>query len=161
MNEEWKAKFYDAIGPLNWGFQLGDDGGLLVLALDEADSLLRELPRLQDRGEEGLVELLRALDEDVLADRVERVYELASRSDYDGGIDEEDAGELSDLASEVAGELEALMRRSRKRRPARAKRARIGSADEHAKLRAATPRSKTPGKKAKKKEARKKPRGKE
>lgn len=128
MNHEWETRFYDALGPLMWGFEFGDEGWLLRLAMDSADSLLRELPRLRRRGEKGLVELLEALAEEGMAERVAAVYQLASESDYAGGFTEASAKALSRLAANVASDLEDFARRwSRGRGPAKSKGAKVQS----------------------------------
>ena len=106
---DWAQKFEKAIGPLSWGFNEGDDGTLITLALQEAESLLRELATLASSDAEDLPDLLRegGVDEDEVK-QVERLFEVSRQGSYGEGLSEEGAKEASGIAEDVAALLETF-----------------------------------------------------
>lgn len=112
MNEAWTKKFYDAIAPLTWGFEEGDDGSLITLALDEATSLLEQLPRFIDVSASSLGGLLRAADlSEELDDLgpIDVLYEIGEQHNYGAGLTHAEARQAAEVAEEVCSLLEEVL----------------------------------------------------
>jgi hypothetical protein len=102
-------RFVEAMAPLSWGFSEGDDGDLLRLALDEIESILRELRSLRDSAAGDLPELLKqagATDETI--ELVEELYKIGTGGMYGAGMGEDEAERATDLAQDACTALEAL-----------------------------------------------------
>lgn len=112
MKKTWKEKFIEAIDPLTWGFEEGDDGSLITLALDEAASLLEQLPLFEDVPALGLSDLLR---ESTLSDElgslepIDTLYALGEQHNYGAGLREAEAAEAMAVAEEVCILLEKVL----------------------------------------------------
>jgi hypothetical protein len=114
----WATRLEGAIAPLQWGFEEGDDGDVIALALDEIESLLRELPELKSSEAGDLAELLRELKQSpVVLKSVEELAAIGSRSRYGEGLDSKDAGRATLQGELLAVALEGIVNGPGRKRP--------------------------------------------
>jgi hypothetical protein len=114
----WTIRFRDAIAPLQRGFEEGDDGDVIALALDEADSLLRELPELKGSKASDLTGLLRDLKHGpAVLESAEELAIIGSRSRYGEGLDSKDAERATSLSELLAVALEGAIKGPGGKRP--------------------------------------------
>lgn len=104
---KWKDSFYEALRPLSWGYNAGDDGTLITLTLDQADSLLRRLPTFAGIEADDLEELLRGkgVSSREIAS-VRKLWELGRAASYGEGLSGEDAAAVNELGKVVVRTLE-------------------------------------------------------
>lgn len=104
--KDWQDHFEDAIGQLSFGFEEGDDGNQLTLALDQIASLLGGLPGLGECDDSSLETFLRdaRADPDLIG-QVKQLEDLGKGSGYGDGFDTTQAKLVSSMAADVADEL--------------------------------------------------------
>lgn len=111
MNRTWRQLFDEAVGPLGWGFEEGEDGNVISLALDEAASLLKRLPEFDAVDAVELSELLahsKLRDQFSDLQPVDDLYELSGRHNYGIGFTSEDADEATEVAEVVLSLLQEV-----------------------------------------------------
>jgi hypothetical protein len=105
--KNWRESFDEALGELSFGFEDGDDGDQLTLALDSIASVLSRLPALREYDGSSLVDLVEgAGGARELVENLSELGELGQASGYGDGFDRAQAKRVNQLAAAVREDLE-------------------------------------------------------